>query len=351
MKRRILMTLVLTGCLALAGCGSSASTTSTTTASSEKSTQDSGASAGQDAKKVTIKFGNTAGEDDIQTMALREVAKRLSEESGGRIEAEIYPSSSLGDTDDLTEQAMQGAAILTVSDPSRLASFVNDYGMLQMPYIFDDYTGLDKVMETELYAQWEKEFADQGIWLVTSNWFSGTRNFCLNKEVNVPADLNGQRIRTIGNDLCTSSVKAMGAVPTPMSWSEVYTSIQQKALDGAEVQTPSFYATRLWEVTKYIKKTEHFQLIGSVVTGTKFRDSLSEEDRALMEKVFREVGTEYQQKCVELSEQYEKEMAEKYGVIINNNVDIDAFKEASVPVYTQLGYEEVRSQLMEQMGK
>lgn len=190
MKRRILMTLVLTGCLALAGCGSSASTTSTTTASSEKSTQDSGASAGQDAKKVTIKFGNTAGEDDIQTMALREVAKRLSEESGGRIEAEIYPSSSLGDTDDLTEQAMQGAAILTVSDPSRLASFVNDYGMLQMPYIFDDYTGLDKVMETELYAQWEKEFADQGIWLVTSNWFSGTRNFCLNKEVNVPADLN-----------------------------------------------------------------------------------------------------------------------------------------------------------------
>ena len=118
MKRRILMTLVLTGCLALAGCGSSASTTSTTTASSEKSTQDSGASAGQDAKKVTIKFGNTAGEDDIQTMALREVAKRLSEESGGRIEAEIYPSSSLGDTDDLTEQAMQGAAILTVSDPA-----------------------------------------------------------------------------------------------------------------------------------------------------------------------------------------------------------------------------------------
>ena len=61
MKRRILMTLVLTGCLALAGCGSSASSTSTTTASSEKSTQDSGASAGQDAKKVTIKFGNTAG--------------------------------------------------------------------------------------------------------------------------------------------------------------------------------------------------------------------------------------------------------------------------------------------------
>lgn len=158
-------------------------------------------------------------------------------------------------------------------------------------------------------------------------------------------------VKFIANDICTSSVSAMGAVPTPMSWSEVYTSIQQKALDGVEVQTPSFYATRLWEVTKYINKTEHFQLIGSVVTGTKFRDSLSKEDQELIERVFREVGTEYQQKCVDMSDKYEKEMTDKYGVIINNGVDIQAFKDASAPVYDKLGYSKVRDELLEQMGK
>lgn len=348
MKKALAIILAVALALSLAACGGSSSSTP-----AAGSTAGSSAAAGSTAagEKVAVKFGNTAGEDDIQTMSLHEVADRLSAATNGNFTAEVYPSSSLGDTDDLAEQAMQGAAILTISDPSRLASFVKDYGMLQMPYIFDDYTGLDKVMQTELYAKWEQEFADQGIWLVTSNWFSGTRNFCLNKEVNKPEDLNGQRIRTIGNDLCTSSVNSMGAVATPMSWSEVYTSIQQKALDGAEVQTPSFYATRLWEVVKYINKTEHFQLIGSAVTGTKFRDSLSDEYKELFATTFKEVGTEYQTKCVELSDQYEKEMVEKYGVVINTNVDVQAFKDATAPVYDQLGYAEVRDQLMQEMGK
>ncbi len=355
MKKKMLTAIVITACAMLAACATSGTAknggTDTTSSETGASTGTGAEAAAGTAETIHIKFGNTAGEEDIQTIALRDVANRLSEESGGRIVAEVYSSSSLGDTDDLAEQAMQGAAILTVSDPSRLASFVPDYGMLQMPYIFDDYTGLDKVMETEMYAEWEQEFSDQGIWLVTSNWFSGTRNFCLNKEVNVPADLAGQRIRTIGNDLCTSSINAMGAVATPMSWSEVYTSIQQKALDGAEVQTPSFYATRLWEVTKYINKTEHFRLIGSVVTGTKFRDSLSAEDQELVARIFREVGTEYQEKCIAMSDDYEKEMVEKYGVIVNTNVDIQAFKDAADPVYDKLGYREVRDELMKQMNE
>ncbi|MCI6887164.1 MAG: C4-dicarboxylate TRAP transporter substrate-binding protein [Lachnospiraceae bacterium] len=346
MRKFFISTVVALGCIALTACGNSSSSTS-----ADQSANTGKQEAAVSSEKITLKFGNTAGEEDIQTIALRDVAERLEKESNGRIVAEVYPSSSLGDTDDLTEQAMQGAAILTVSDPSRLASFVNDYGMLQMPYIFDDYSGLDKVMKTALYDEWKKQFADQGIWLITSNWFSGTRNFCLNKEIKNPEDLTGQRIRTIGNDLCTSSVNAMGAVATPMSWSEVYTSIQQKALDGAEVQTPSFYATRLWEVTKYINKTEHFQLIGSVVTGTKFRDSLSKEDQELVERIFREVGTEYQAKCIEMSDNYEKEMVEKYGVIINNDVNIQAFKDATAPVYAQLGYEDVKEELMKEMAQ
>lgn len=346
MKKRVLSAVLVMASFVFVACGKAGS------ADVSKSGNQMGSTSkivSENKDVIKIKFGNTQGEDDIQTLALRDVAERLLKESNGRIVAEVYPSSSLGDTDDLTEQAMQGVSILTVSDPSRLASFVKDYGMLQMPYIFDDYTGLDKVIKTDLYAQWEKQFADQGIWLVTSNWFSGTRNFCLNKEINKPEDLSGQRIRTIGNELCTSSVKAMGAVPTPMSWSEVYTSIQQKALDGAEVQTPSFYATRLWEVTKYINKTQHFQLIGSVVTGTKFRDSLSTEDQELVKRIFREVGSEYQAKCIELSDKYEKEMVEKYGVIINDKVDVKAFKEATASVYDELGYNKTREELMKQM--
>lgn len=302
------------------------------------------------AEKVTVRFGNTAGEDDIQSMSLRDVAARLAEATDGNFEAQVYLSSSLGDTDDLTEQAMQGAPILTISDPSRLQSFVKDYGILGMPYMFDSYESLDAIMATDTYAKWVEEFADQGIWLVTSNWFSGVRNFTCDKVVNKPEDLSGLRIRTIGNDICTKSVNAMGAVATPMSWSEVYTSIQQKALDGAEVQTPSFYATRLWEVTKVINRTAHFHLIGSAVSGTIFRDSLSDDYQKLFTDTFYAVGSEYQTKCVELSAQYEAEMVEKYGLTINEDVDVEAFKAAAAPVYDELGYADVRAQVYAEMG-
>ncbi len=302
------------------------------------------------AEKASIRFGNTAGENDIQSMSLMDVKDRLEKATDGNFSVQVYLSSSLGDTDDLTEQAMEGAPILTVSDPSRLQVFVKDYGILGMPYMFDSFSGLDTIMKTETYAKWEQEFADQGIWLVTSNWFSGVRNFTCDKVVKVPADLNGLRIRTMGNDICTKSVTAMGAVATPMSWSEVYTSIQQKALDGAEVQTPSFYATRLWEVTKVINKTEHFYLIGSCVSGTTFRDSLSDDYQKLFTDTFRTVGTEYQSKCVELSKQYEDEMVNQYGLTINNDVDIQAFKDASAPVYDELGYGDIRAAIYAEMG-
>lgn len=302
------------------------------------------------AEKASVRFGNTQSADNIQSLALTEVANRLSEATNGDFVAQTYFSSSLGDTDDLLEQAMEGAAVLTVSDPSRLQSFVNDYGILGMPYLIDNYDALTKLMETDVYATWLQAFADQGIWLVTSNWASGVRNFDCDKVVNKPEDLAGLRIRTIGNDICTKSVNAMGAVATPMSWSEVYTSIQQKALDGAEVQTTSFYSTRLWEVTKVINHTEHFYLVGSVVTGTGFRDSLSEDYQKLFTDTFAAVGTEYQSIELELSKQYEEEMASTYGTIINTDVDIEAFKAAAAPVYDEMGYADVRDQIYAELG-
>lgn len=305
-----------------------------------------------DAEKVTVKFGNTQNENDLQSQSLLAVKEKLAEATDGNFVAECFFSSSLGETDDILEQALQGAPVLTVTDPSRLAQYVPDFGILGMPYLMSDYSGLDKIMQTQQYADWMKEFADNyGVWVVTSNWYSGARNFCLNKVVNKPEDLAGQRIRTIGNDICKTSVNCMGATATPMSWSEVYTSISNKALDGAEVQTSSFYATRLWEVVNTINRTEHFQLIGCAATGTGFRDKLSEDYQQLFLDTFFEVGTEFQAKTVETCAEWEKEMSEKYGLVINEDVDVDAFKEAAEQAYVDLNMNELRNRIQEEMAK
>ena len=95
-----------------------------------------------------------------------------------------------------------------------------------------------------------------------------------NKPINTPDDLKGQRIRTIGQEVCTESLAAMGATPISMSWGEVYNGIQSKALDGCEAQNTSTFPSKIYEVCNTQSKTGHFQLMQGLICGKKWFDSL-----------------------------------------------------------------------------
>ena len=165
MKKALTLTLALALSASLVACGGTSSGGSGTST-------DSGSDSSSGAEQVTVRLCNTQSETDLQSQSMIAVSERLAEATDGNFVAENYFSSSMGETDDILEQAMQGAAVVSFTDPSRLASFVPDFGILGMPYIMEDYTGLNKIMQTDLYAEWEQEFADQGIWVITSNWYS-----------------------------------------------------------------------------------------------------------------------------------------------------------------------------------
>lgn len=296
---------------------------------------------------IKLKFANTQPEEDIETKALYECKKRIEEESNGKIQIEVFPNSALGDTDDLVEQAIQGMPIVTPTDPARLQSNVNDFGILQMPYLMsvDD---IDKVMNTNLYQTWDKSFQQQGIRVLTSNWYGGTRHFVLNKTIDQPSDLKGQKIRTMGNDICIESVNAMGATATPMSMTEVYPAIEQKGLDGVENQPTSTYSNMLFEVLTTTNKTGHFTLLGVPVMGEKVFQEIPSELQDLILKTFKDVGTEYQKIGVEEEEKVEKKMV-KAGMQIHE-VNVEVFKDATKHLYKQFGYEELREELYKEMG-
>jgi TRAP-type C4-dicarboxylate transport system substrate-binding protein len=293
-----------------------------------------------------VKFSTENGAEDVESKALYEIKDILNK--SGLFKCEVFIGGALGENDDTLEQAIQGAPIVTVSDPGRLMSFVPEFGIIQMPYMIDDISVINKLLDTEIYKNWEKQFEGQGIKLLTSNWYSGPRNFILNKPVDTPADLKGQKIRTIASPLFIESVNAMGAVATPMSWSEVYAGIEQKAIDGCEAQTPTSYASHIYEVCKYTNKTEHFQLIGCPVIGTATFDSWSTEAQDLFIKTFREVGEKYQGLVVDMIKQEEREMTEK-GMVIRE-VDKTPFKAAVEPVYEKLGYSELRTKIAKELG-
>ena len=170
-----------------------------------------------------------------------------------------------------------------------------------------------------------------------------------NKPINTPADLKGQRIRTIGSEVCVESIAAMGATPVSMSWGEVYNGIQSKALDGCEAQNTSTYPSKIYEVAKYQSKTGHFQLMQALLCGEVWFQSLPQDLQQLLLDTAREVGAETAAQLVAASEESEKAMVEAGLTVIEP--DTTPFKEAVKPAYDKLGFTELREQLYKEIGK
>ncbi len=299
-------------------------------------------------QKYDVIIAGTSGATDTQSMAHEEFAKRLNATGNWNAVAKI--GGVMGETDDVTEQAIQGVPVINATDPGRIASFVKDYGVIQMPYIFPDHTYLNKVMETDLYKKWEKDFEAKGIKLITSNCFSGARSWITKtKIVRSPADLKGMKIRTIGSPLFKESVEAMGGIPTALPWGETYQGLEQGIVDGTEAQIPGIYAMRMYEPAKFISLSEHFLLIGSMVTGTKWFNTLPAERQQELVRVARETYKDNQDLVIKLSKEYIDDMTKNHGVTVEA-IDKTPFIQAVEPVYKKLGYENLRVELKKQLN-
>lgn len=344
MKKILALVLALCMVLTMVACGQKDTTTT------PDSTGDSSTSAAA-ATKFTVCGTNGVG--DTQSTASENFAKYLNDLGGW--DAVAMVSSEMGSTDDVLEQAMAGAAVSIVSDPARIASYVPGIGILMMPYMFDSYDQLDSLLDTELYQQWCADLRDQGLVLLTNNCITGFRSYVTNNAVNTPSDLNGLKIRTMGSAIAVNSINAMGAIATALNQSEAYNGIETGVVDGGEWQIPTIYSLRLYEVCDHISLTKHFLLTGSVVTGTAWFDTLSEEQQTqLLETAIKAYG-ETKQLVLEKEDEYLAEMAAN-GVTIVENPDIDAFKAATADLYSDpdttggVDYLALRDELYAQMG-
>lgn len=357
-KLYLLLSVVLIAGLVLAGCGkggnsanqsagSSASESSGSSAS--QGTQDAGAGK-KDDTVYELKMSTQLAETHPMVEGFNELAKRLEEKSDGRLKMEVFTSASLGSDEDVIEQAIQGVNVAVLTDGGRMGNYVKDIGILGAPYLGDNYEDILKITQTEMFKSWERELAEQNdIRVLSFNWYDGARHFLTNKPVTKPEDLNGQRIRTPGAPVWSESIKAMGAVPTAMPWTEVYTAVQQGAIDGAEGQHTASYSARLYEVIKYVIKTGHFQLINGIIVGEKWFEKLPEDLQTLLLEETKAVAEENAKYIASLSDEYEQKMIEEGMEIIEP--DVEAFKAAAEKAYEVLELQELREKIYAEIGK
>lgn len=296
------------------------------------------------AADYTLSINTALTTDDPLYKGLEEFSRAVAERSGGALEVKLFPNSQLGADEDVLEQARAGAPVAVVVDGGRLANFVNEFGVLGAPYLASGYDGIRKVVTSDLFEEWVNKLHDSsGHQILSFNWWQGERHLWTDNPVNTPADLSGNRMRTPGAPVWVETVKAMGAVPTPMPYAEVYPALEQQVIDSVEAQLPAGYGSKLYEVTKYVTKTGHINLITGLVTSGSWFDSLPPEHQATLREEALKAGDVASFGTRDKLAQIEKQLTDA-GMTINE-IDVTPFREATAGVYQTLGYGELRDKL------
>ncbi|GBU09054.1 C4-dicarboxylate-binding periplasmic protein [Gammaproteobacteria bacterium] len=296
------------------------------------------------AAEFTLNVNTSQTADDPMYKGLLEFKKNVEARTNGRIEVKTFSSSQLGSDEDIIEQIKTGAGIATVIDGARIAPDVSEFGILAAPYIVDNYAQIRKFIISPLFETWVTKLHDTGGMQVLSfNWYQGERHLVTNKLISQPSDLKGIRMRTIGAPLFLETVRAMGATPTGMPWTEVYSALQLKAIDAVEAQLPSIYGSRLYEVTKYIAKTRHIQLVTGLVGSQIWFDKLPENLQVILREEALAAGDYASNLTLDSLGSYEESIKTK-GVTVTE-VDLKLFIEATAPVYEKLNYVELKKQV------
>jgi tripartite ATP-independent transporter DctP family solute receptor len=303
-----------------------------------------------DAADWVLNVNTALSEDDPIYDGLERFKTAVDEKSSGRLEIRIFPGSQLGSDEDMLEQARAGANVAVLVDGARLAPYAREFGILGAPYLIDDVEDLAKLSTTPLFAEWEKKLRDAaGLQVLSFNWFQGQRHLLTKKPVTQPADLAGVRMRTPGAPMWLETVRAMGATPTPMPWSDVYSGLQMGVIDAAEAQDPATYGSRLYEVITHITKTGHISLITGLIASAEWFESLPEDQRKILREEAFAAGTDASQKTIASLEHYEAEMKTK-GVTIEE-IDVTPFRQATADVYAKLDYADLRKAVEAALGR
>ena len=244
------------------------------------------------------------------------MAEKLTEYSAGTMRIDIYPGGQLGEERELIELLQIGSLAMTKVSTAPLEAFVPDMKIFGIPYVFRNDEQRWKVLNGPIGKR--LLLAGESFFLRGMCYYdAGSRSFYTKeKPVRTPADLKGLKIRVMKSITAIDMVKALGGSPTPIPWGELYTSLQQGVVDGAENNPPSFHLSRHYEVCKYFSIDEHASIPDILLMSTVVWNSLSAQEQQWLQRAV-DASVEYQRKL------WKKSTEEALKAVKNAGVEVD----------------------------
>ena len=343
--------LIFSFCLSmtLSACGSGGGASAPAAANEGKpSSSTTGTSQGAAAQEIKIQLATTEPNDHNVTSGAAKFKELIEQMSNGRIKVELFPNLQLGSLREQVEMTQMGSIQITTSPLSTVSAFAGDLAVLELPFLFDNEQQMWNILDGDVGDLVLSALEGTGLKGI-GIWGGGYKQITSGKKpITSPADLEGLKIRVIPSDALIAQYKSWGANPIPIDFSELYTALQQGTVDAQENPTTTILSKKLYEVQTYLSITNHAYQYHIFMANEKWFDSLSEEDRRLIEEAESEARV-FSREMQMQQEETNVNVLEAQGMKINTLTPeaVEQFREKSASLYSQIANTEGKKAILE----
>jgi C4-dicarboxylate-binding protein DctP len=232
---------------------------------------------------ILIKFSHVVAVDTPKGKAAEYFKKLAEERTKGRVKVEVYPNSQLYKDGEEMEALQLGSVQMLAPSVAKFGPLgVREFEVFDLPYIFDSYADMHKVTEGAVGKMLFDKLQTKGI-TGLAFWDNGFKDMSANRSLKAPGDMKGLKMRIQSSKVLDGEMRALGAIPQVMAFSEVYQALQTGVVDGTENPPSNFYTQKMNEVQKYFTLTEHGVIEYAVIVNKKFWDGLPADIRQTLE--------------------------------------------------------------------
>src|SRR5512140_1901214 len=240
---------------------------------------------------IVIKFSHVVAIDTPKGAGAEYFKKLAEERTKGKVKVEVYANSTLYKDKEEVEALQLGAVQMLAPSLAKFGPLgVREFEVFDLPYMFDNYVELHKVTEGPIGASLMKKLEPKGI-IGLAYWDNGFKDMSANKPLRKPEDFRCLKMRIQSSKILDLQMRALGAVPQVMAFSEVYQALQTGVVDGTENPPSNLYTQKMHEVQKYLTLSDHGYLGYAVIVNKKFWESLPPDIRKTLEQCMKEATT------------------------------------------------------------
>jgi TRAP-type transport system periplasmic protein len=246
---------------------------------------------------------------------------------GSGLQISSYAAGQLGNEEELLEQVQSGALDLAVAGPSFLGVWEENAELFDATYLFSDVDHFEETLNGDIADDIWNDLRESSGMDVLSSWYYGTRQLTSDVEVTTSEDLSGQTLRVPEAPLYQTMAEILGGSPTSMALGEVYLGLQQGTIDGQENPIPTIASNSFQEVQDYINLTHHVIQGVMVVGNDDALSGLPEDQQQALSEAAAEAADDVRECIEDEEESYLEDWEESGEIEINDDVDIDHFRE------------------------